>query len=77
MLQEHNEADVVAKGAILTRIEIDLVTAFLMETNPIELRTKLQQVVQKMRQHGLDQNAALHRTIYLKVFDVLNGKLSQ
>lgn len=41
MPQEHHEADVVAKRAVLIGIEIDLVTAFLLVTNPIELRMKL------------------------------------
>ena len=41
MPQEQHEADVVAKRAILIGIEIDLVTAFLLVTNPIELRIKL------------------------------------
>ena len=41
MPQEHHEADVVAKRAILIGIEVHLVTAFLVVTNPIELRIKL------------------------------------
>ena len=76
MPHEHSEAGLVAKRAILTGIEIDLVTEFLMETNPIELRTKLQQVVRTMRHHGLDETASLHRTIFWKVFAALSGLLS-
>ena len=56
--------------------EIDLVAALLMKTNPMELRIKLQQIMKKMRHHALDEKAALHKTICLKIFAALSGLLS-
>ena len=48
-IQEHNEAYLVAKRAVLTGIVIGHATDFLMGTNPVELRTQLQQVFKKTR----------------------------